>query len=270
MDFTAHFLNNLLPILNDNILSIKDVFTFYFPDQTDPITILRRYIDYIPFPHELTLHEDENGNVQLKQEDLSIKTIAKCTSRMSDAFAAGKRARERIVNKLKMIYGNIKEETINKAINNTAHTALHLDPRDIGLGGVPLMTKPYHQSGMKILGMDKRTLQFVTIMSYKIYDNDALFGLTRKDIKSCFTLKCPCFDNDKEEADSIRIVTYGMDFSDTYHGNIVYNNELPEDGSALRITTYATNHSATWNEWFKKNSKESKDILRRMIGKIEK
>ena len=82
-------------------------------------------------------------------------------------------------------------------------------------------------------------------------------------------MKCPNFDSKKESNDSIRIVTYAMDFSDTYHGNIIYNNELPDDSWALRITTYATNHSATWNDWFKTNlNDESNNLLKRMIGKI--
>ena len=134
------------------------------------------------------------------------------------------------------IYGNINRETLEKVINNTAHTALHIDERDIGLGGQHLATKPYEDSGMKLLGCDKSFLQFVTIISYNINDTDALFGLTRKNVHSCFTLKCPNFDSKKESNDSIRIVTYAMDFSDTYHGNNIYNNKLPDDSWALRIT----------------------------------
>ena len=61
-----------------------------------------------------------------------------------------------------------------------------------------------------------------------------------------------------------------MDFSETHHGNIVYSEKLPPDAWTLRITTYATNHSATWNEWFKKNKNEaSKSLLNEMIGNLK-
>ena len=157
---------------------------------------------------------------------------------------------------------------MDSVINKTACTALHLDIRDVGLGGIPMASKPYTDSGMKLLGCDKKVLQFVTVISFKNYENDALFGLTRHKVKSCFTLKCPPFDSSKEADDSIRIVTYAMDFSDTLHGNILYEDELDEDSWALRITSYATNHSATWNEWFKQNSNdECSNILKTMIGK---
>ena len=144
----------------------------------------------------------------------------------------------------------MRAETFEKIINTTAHTALHIDERDIGIGGKHLSTDPYIKTGMKLLGTDKKVLQFVTIISYKNYENDSLFGISEKNQNASFTLKCPKFDGTKETEDSLRITTYAMDFSETYHGNIVHSEELPPDTWALRITTYATNHSATWNEWF--------------------
>lgn len=190
---------------------------------------------------------------------------------MSVVFAAGSAAKKSIIDKITSIYGNINMDTFNKVINTTAHTPLHVDERDIGIGGKHLSSDPYIKSGMKFLGNDKKVLQFVTVISYRNYENDALFGISERNKNASFTLKCPNFDVTKETEDSLRITTYAMDFSETHHGNIVYSEELPQDVWTLRITSYATNHAATWNEWLKKNqNEESKTVLNKMIGNIKK
>ena len=48
-----------------------------------------------------------------------------------------------IIRKMLKIYGNIKKETLDSAINNTAYTALHLDNRDVSLRGKAFAAKPY-------------------------------------------------------------------------------------------------------------------------------
>ena len=100
--FTNHFLNNLIPILNENFLCVQGIFKYHFPHQPDPITVLKEYIDMLPFPYELSIVKDDQGNYLLQQNNLLMQTFAGCTSRMSVAFAAGKKAREMIIRKMFM------------------------------------------------------------------------------------------------------------------------------------------------------------------------
>ena len=77
---------------------------------------------------------------------------------MSVAFAAGANARSRIIKELMEIYGNISPETLVKVMNRKANTALHVDERDIGLGGKHLSEQPYIDSGIELLGCKERVL----------------------------------------------------------------------------------------------------------------
>ena len=260
-NYSNLFLEKVLPILSNNLDVIQKLIVSNFDIDQDHISKLKNYIDLLPFPHNLIF--DEKSNTLVPQND-TVLTACQCMSRMSVSFAAGQDVKEVLVKKINTLYGALNALTIEKTINDNSHTALHLDKRDIGAGGVLLRKEMYTNSGMKVTGCDSKLIQYVTIISYKLNENDALFAIQNTKDSYCYTLKSPKFDKTKELDNSIKIVTYAMDYSNTYHGNITDGKPLPPGSWALRITTYGTNHCSTWNAWLKKQNSENRNFFKKI------
>ena len=144
------------------------------------------------------------------------------------------------------IYEIVNAATIYSNINDNQISSFHEDERDIGEGCQHLFPKLFMDSRIDIVGCSSKVIQFVTVISYKLYE-DSQFGIIELVGNPIFTLKTPLFDNVKETDESLRCVTYGMDYSNTFHGNVVTSHLFPRNTWALRITTYGTVHTACWN-----------------------
>ena len=116
------------------------------------------------------------------------------------------------------------------------------------------------------IGCENKALQFVTVISYKLHEKDALFAICKNSPNYLFTLKSPNFDSKKEQSHSLRCTTYAMDYSEYYHGNVTDGSPLPEGSWALRVTSYVTNHTSIWNNWLHNESNEEKNSFLRMIS----
>ena len=55
---------------------------------------------------------------------------------------------------------------------------MHIDYRDIGAGRELLGEGAYIKYGMNSNGCDKKLIQFVTIISYKLNEKDVLFAIS--------------------------------------------------------------------------------------------
>ena len=200
------------------------------------------------------------------QKDQKCVTACRCTSRLSIALSAGKNYQKSFATKVQDTYGNININTIQKLINTNAHTAFHKDPRDIGAGGTSLFCKPFLKSGIDIVGCDERIIQFITVISKNINHLDSIFGISMTDAYPVFTMTTPYFDEEIENADSIRCTVYGLDYSNVYHGNISEGLQIDDDAWALRITSYVTVHASSWNNWVKKVDRNSAYNFLKMVG----
>lgn len=66
-------------------------------------------------------------------------------------------------------------DSIKQNIELNAHTALHIDERDIGTGGKLLMECLYGKFKMTNIGCDSKVIQFVTSFPYKLNEEDVLY-----------------------------------------------------------------------------------------------
>ena len=136
------FLDSLLPIMNENLNLVRTVFEQNFPLKENIIDSLEKYIDELPFPHRLRVITNDKEEYFLEQPNEIVRTACKCMSRLSVALAAADNVKERLTNIICNMYTSIKIESIIKTINSNAHTALHIDHRDVGVGGKLLGKDP--------------------------------------------------------------------------------------------------------------------------------
>ena len=78
-----------------------------------------------------------------------------------------------------------------KNINSNAHTALHINHRDVGVGRKLLGGDACIKSGIKSIGCNKRVIQFITVILYKLNGKDALFAISKENENFTFTLNHP-------------------------------------------------------------------------------
>ena len=109
-------------------------------------------------------------------------------------------------------------------------------------------------------------IQFVTVLSYKLHEKDAVFAMCKNSPNYLFTLKSPFLDSKRELNHSLRCTTYAMDYSEYYHGNVTDHTNLPEGSWALQVTSYVTNHASIWNNWLHSQLIENRNIFLRMIS----
>ena len=123
------------------------------------------------------------------------------------------------------------------------------------------------ESKIDIVGCNPKIIQFVTVISYKSYE-DSHFGISYLVGNPLFTLKILLFEDVKETNESLYCVTYGMDYSNTFHNNVVTSHLFPKNAWALKITTYVTVHTACWNNFSSKmkNKEGCKHILECVNG----
>ena len=100
---------------------------------------------------------------------------------------------------------------------------------------------------------------------YKLNEKDALFAISQENENSTSTFKSPFFDEKKESNNSLRCVTYAMDYSNIFCGNITDGKTLSQGSWALRITSYVTNHSTIWNSWLQEQTFDEKHNSFKMI-----
>ena len=106
------------------------------------------------------------------------------------------------------------------------------------------MESLYLKSKIKYVECKSKVIQFVTIISYKLNKKDAIFAIFNDDTNYTFTLKPPLFDSGKESSSSLRRVTYEMDYSRIYHGNITDRKDLSKGSWALIIISYVKIHAS--------------------------
>ena len=94
------------------------------------------------------------------------------------------------------------------------------------------------------------------MISLKLYE-DSQFGISELVRNPLFTLKTPLFDKVKETDESLCCVTYGMDYSNTLHDNVVTTHLFPTNAWALRITIYVTVHTTSWNNFYQMITKRT-------------
>ena len=76
------------------------------------------------------------------------------------------------------------------------------------------MERPHIKSKMTNIGCDSKVIQFVTVLSNKLNEEDALFTICKNTPNYLFTLKSPLFDAKEELSNSLRYTTYAMDYSE--------------------------------------------------------
>ena len=121
---------------------------------------------------------------------------------------------------------------------------------NIGAGGKPLMERPYIKSRMINIGCDSKVIQFVTVISYKINEEDTFFSIYKNTPNYTFILKSPLFNSNKEWSNSLGCKTYAINYSECYYVNITVKKALPEGLWTLRVTRYVTKYVSIWNNWF--------------------
>ena len=266
--YAPMFLNNLMPILSSCYDAIKVSWKKEFPDLIDPISKLESYTNQLPFPHDLVLKLNSDGVPYLVTRNMDCITATRCCSRLSIALSAGKNCQLDLLKRVQVQYSNIEEKTILKVINENSHRALHRDSRDIGAGGKPMFQDPFLKSGIEHIGCDESVIQFVTIISKNLNDNDSIFSISMADNYPVFTLKSPMFVKNLEDDNTIRCTVYGMDYSEKFHGNISNGLSIADNSWALRITSYVTVHTSSWSNWVKSlKNNEATQFLSMISGK---
>ena len=120
------------------------------------------------------------------------------------------------------------------------------------------------------IGCNSKVIQFVTVISYKLHEENALFVICKNPLNYLFTLKSPIFDSKVEKSHSLRCTTYAMDYSEYYHGNVKGHKPLPEGQWALRVTSYVTNYVSIWNSWLHCQNIENGNSVLKMINENNK
>ena len=127
---------------------------------------------------------------------------------------------------------------------------------------------PFLKSGIEHIGCDESVIQFVTIISKNLNDNDSIFSISMADNYPVFTLKSPIFVKNLEDDNTIRCTVYGMDYSEKFHGNISNGLSIGDNSWALRITSYVTVHTSSWSNWVKSfKNNEATQFLSMISGK---
>ena len=97
-------------------------------------------------------------------------------NRLSVVFLGADDVKEKLKNIVSNIYRAIKIDQIFNDNNNNAHTALHIDNKDVGAGRKLLGKGAYLKSGLKFDGCNKKVIQCVIVISHKLNEKDALFS----------------------------------------------------------------------------------------------
>ena len=74
---------------------------------------------------------------------------------------------------------------------------MHINHRDIGAGEKLLGEGAYIKYVMKSNGCDKQLIQSITIISYKLNENNVFFTISHDNKNFTFTIKSPTFNEIK-------------------------------------------------------------------------
>ena len=144
--------------MNKNFKNIGVLFEENFPSNKSLIAVLRQHTHWLPIPHNLEIKTDKQGQYYLQPVSKKIGTEYQCISRLSVAFAATKHVRKIMKDIISTKYLYIKIESIENNINKNAHTAFHLDERDIGIGAKLLRKNANLKSKMKEVKCNKKVI----------------------------------------------------------------------------------------------------------------